>query len=73
MVQLSSWHAQHLVFVDESACNLRTLDRKFGWADVGKRAVTTESLNKGKHYSILPAYTIDGYMAWEVHEGGGEH
>ncbi len=70
MVQLSDWHAKQLVFVDESAANLRTPDRKFGWAAVGKRAVTTESFQKGRHYLILPAYTIDGYIAWDVYEGG---
>jgi len=31
-----------------------------------------ESFQKGKHYSILSAYTIDNYIAWEVYEGGGE-
>lgn len=36
MVQLSGWHAKQLVFVDGSAANLRTPDRKFGWAAVGK-------------------------------------
>jgi len=63
MVQLSSWHAQQLVFVNESAFNLRTPDRKYGWAAVGKRAVMTESFQKGQHYSILSAYTIDNYIA----------
>jgi len=70
MVQLSSWHANQLVFVDKSAANLHTADRKFGWAAVKKQAVTKESFQKGKHYSILSAYTIDGYIAWEVYEGG---
>jgi len=37
---------------------------------VGKRAVTTESFKKGQHYSILPAYTVDGYITWEVYKGG---
>ncbi len=62
MVQLSSWHARQLVFVDESAFNLRTPDRKYGWAAVGKQAVTTEFFKKGQHYSILSAYTVDGYI-----------
>jgi len=72
-MQLSSWHARQLVFVDKSAFNLRTPDRKYGWAAVGKRAVTTESFKKGQHYSILPAYTVDGYITWEVYKGGGEY
>jgi hypothetical protein len=63
MVQLSSWHANQLVFVDKSAVNLCTADRKFGWAAVEKQAVMKESFQKGKHYSILSAYTIDGYIA----------
>jgi len=35
MVQLSQWKSEQMVFVDESALNERTADRKWGWAPIG--------------------------------------
>ena len=32
----ATWRASQLVFLDESACNERTGDRKFGWAPIGR-------------------------------------
>lgn len=54
------------MFVDESAASERSADRKFGWAPVGAIAHTKSSLHRSKRWSILPAYTIDGYIAWEI-------
>jgi len=34
MVQLSQWKSEQMVFVDESAVNERTADRKWGWAPI---------------------------------------
>ncbi len=62
MMQLSSWHAQQLVFVDESVFNLHILNRKYDWAAVRKQAVMTEFFQKEQHYSILSAYTINSYI-----------
>ncbi len=63
MMQLSSWHAWQLVFINESVFNLCTLNRKYNWAAVKKQAVTTEFFQKEKHYSILSAYTVNDYIA----------
>jgi len=38
MTQLSQWTADQLVFLDESAANERTKDRKYGWAPVDVKA-----------------------------------
>ena len=51
-----------LVFMDESAANERTLDRRYGWAPRGVPAIDTQVLHRSTHWSILPAYTIDGYL-----------
>ena len=40
-MQLSSWHAQQLVFIDESVFNLCTLNRKYGY----KERVNTDMFN----------------------------
>ena len=28
-----------------------------------------QDLKRSKRWSILPAFTVDGYIAWEVHQG----
>jgi hypothetical protein len=32
---MSEWNADQILFLDESAANERTADRKYGWAPVG--------------------------------------
>jgi hypothetical protein len=36
---LKEWNARQLIFVDESAANERTQDRKYGWAPIGKAPI----------------------------------
>jgi hypothetical protein len=60
---LSSWTADQLVFIDESAANKRSADRKYGWTPIGQKAIQSTPLKHFERYSILPAYTIDGYVA----------
>ena len=56
-----------MVILDESSKDDRTLIRKYGCALHGNDPVLTVSLDRGKHYSILPALTLDGYIAiWVV-------
>ena len=57
------------MFLDESAANARTIDRKFGWALIGISATTDESLLKEKKWSILPLYTEDGFISWDILHG----
>ncbi len=61
-VSLGEWSADMLVFVDESAANERTLDRKYGWALRGIPAIDHQILHQSIRWSILPAYTIHGYL-----------
>ena len=57
------------MFVDESAANERTSDRKYGWAPIGTTPHFYESIKWSKRWSILPAYTVDGFMNWEIVHG----
>ena len=69
MSKLSGWTADQLIFVDESAANERTADRKYGWAPVGVTPCEAHPFGRSKRWSLCPAYTIDGYITWEiVHE-----
>ena len=69
MTQLSQWTAEQLVFLDESAASERNKDRKFGWAPVGVPAAVSTLLKRSERWSVLPAYTVNGYMAWEIRQG----
>jgi len=58
-----------MVFLDESSKDERTLIRRYGRAPSGIDPVLRVSLNRGVRYSILPAMTIDGYIAVRAVEG----
>jgi hypothetical protein len=61
--------ADQLIFVDESAANERTGDRKYGWAPVGITPHESRSFKRSERWSILPAYTADGFIAWDIKHG----
>jgi len=65
----STFSAEEMVILDESSKDGRTIARRYGRAPVGERPVTTESLDRGIRYSILPALTVNGYMSVRVVEG----
>jgi hypothetical protein len=64
--RLADWRADQLVFVDESAANERTLDRKYGWAPINTQSIEIRPAKRTERWSMLPAYTINGYIAWQV-------
>ena len=61
-----------LVFLDESAANEFTKDRKSGWSLRGVSAIKERDFRRSERWSILPAYTSDGYMAWKIFRGHGQ-
>ena len=65
----SNYTADQLVFLDESSKDDRAILRRYGWAIKGQHAIENVSLNRGIRYSILPALTVDGYMAVRVVKG----
>jgi hypothetical protein len=69
VISLSQWNPEQLVFLDESAASEKTKDRKRGWAPLGRRAVSIRSIKRSERWSVLPAYTIEGYIAWTVVHG----
>ena len=56
------WHPQQIVFVDESASNERTGDRKYGWSPVSNPCHDYRYLKRDKRWSVLPALTLNGYL-----------
>ena len=68
------WMAQYphdyFVFVDESASNERTADRRRGWSPAGTPCRVKSDMKKSKRWSILPAITADdGYIACQIYHG----
>jgi transposase len=64
-----SWTADQLVFLDESAANERTGDRKFGWSPIGTACGVSRSIKRSERWSLLPALTIDGYLSYTITQG----
>jgi DDE superfamily endonuclease len=44
------------------------MDRKYGWAPIGTQSLEIQPVKRSERWSMLPAYTIDGYIAWEVRQ-----
>jgi len=61
-MNIDHYTPEQLVYVDESAANERTLDRKYGWAPKGLPPIDIKLLHRSTRWSILPAYTINGYL-----------
>ncbi len=57
------------MFLHESAINEKTDDRKYGWIPIGAIASSHEFLKYTEKWSILPLYTMDGYINWDIIQG----
>jgi hypothetical protein len=64
-----SWMAEQLVFLDESAANERTGDRKYGWSPTGTVCGVSRLLKRSERWSLLPALTVDGYLNYLIVQG----
>jgi DDE superfamily endonuclease len=68
-LRLTEWTSEQVMFLDESAANERTCDHKYGWAPVGVKAEVEELCSRSRRWSILPLYTEDGFVAWDIIHG----
>ena len=69
MEKLVGWRTDQLIFVNELAANEYAGNRKFEWV---LRGITPHEYRLFKHseyWSILSAYTVDGFITWEVLHG----
>ena len=67
--KLAGWTASQLLFLDESAANERTGDRKYGWAPIGVTPYEYASVKHSQRWSILPVYGMDGFFVWDIIQG----
>jgi hypothetical protein len=69
ILTLTKYTASQLLFLDESAANERTGDRKYGWAPVGMTPYEYSPLKRSERWSILPVYGAEGFLAWDIIQG----
>ncbi|KXJ23296.1 hypothetical protein AC249_AIPGENE6191 [Exaiptasia diaphana] len=60
---ISQFQSRHLLFIDESAKDERTYQRKYGLGLTGKRVSRKGNFTRGTRYSILAAIAVDGVRA----------
>ena len=72
LLAVQQLHGPHqLVFMDETARDERTLNRRYGYSKKGTPAAgSTHFLMRGKRYSALGPFTMDGFLDWKIVEGG---
>jgi hypothetical protein len=61
--------ANMLVFIDEAAKDRRTSARQYGRVSKGECCRIDKYFIRGIRYSILPALTLDGIIAYDIVEG----
>ena len=61
--------SNQLIFLDESAKDERSLSRLHGYSPRNTRAHKKVVFVRGKRYTILPALTLEGFVAVDIFEG----
>lgn len=69
LIERTELRAEQVIAVDESACNERTRDRKWGWSMRGLPCRVRQPRRGSKRWSILPAMGINGYLMVDVFQG----
>jgi hypothetical protein len=67
--RISKYKSYQLVFVDESGCDRRAGQRRWGWSLKGSSPVEITKFSRGKRWHILPAYVQDGILLRRVYQG----
>ena len=68
-VKLSRWDNRQLIYIDESASNERTGDIKYGRSPKGLPSRYIGFFQRSKRWSILPAFTVNGYITFLIYHG----
>jgi transposase len=67
--RISKYKSYQLLFVDESGCDGRAGQRRWGWSPKGFSPVHVTKFSRGKRWHILPAYAQDGIVLRQVYQG----
>lgn len=66
---MAQFKSYQLIFVDESGCDRRVGQRRWGWSPKGTSPVEVTKFSRGKRWQILPAYTQEGILLRRVYQG----
>jgi hypothetical protein len=66
---LGKWKAEQLIFLDESGINAQSGQRLYGRSVKGKVARLVVPFGRGENFTVLPAMTVDGYIACNIYQG----
>ena len=67
--KLAGWNAEQVIFFDESGVNARSGDRTHGWSPKGQIILKKIAFKWHGNFSVLPAMSVNGYLACCVYEG----
>ena len=67
--RISEYNPRQLICLDESAASEKASRCRTGWSLFGVAPQVAQTLHCRERYSILPAYTLDGYIAYRVIPG----
>ena len=59
-----------MIFLDESGVNARSGEQTYGWGPKGQIIPYPVHFQKCTNFSILPAMTMNGYIACQVYSEG---
>lgn len=65
----TNFTAEQMVWIDESAKDERTIFRRYGRSLPGERASVQQPFAHGERLSLLPAFTLDGYISVKILDG----
>jgi hypothetical protein len=60
---------EQLIFLDESSKDERTISRNYGYSFSNQIAAKKVVFLRGIRYTILPALTVDGFIACDIMKG----
>ncbi|KAJ0129101.1 Uncharacterized protein HZ326_27799 [Fusarium oxysporum f. sp. albedinis] len=69
LYKLSFYRSYQLVYIDESGCDRRVGRRRIGWAPTGVTPVQLDRFHRDQRYQILPAYTQEGILHYDIFPG----
>lgn len=67
--RISRYDPKQLMFLDESACSEKASRCRTAWSLFGIAPQVQQQLHCRERFSILPVYTLDGYISYRVIPG----
>jgi phosphoribosyl-dephospho-CoA transferase len=67
-LQISEYISDMLVFLDESAANEHTMNRKHEWASFEISLTVIRPVKRSERYSVLSTYCVDEILATHIHQ-----